>query len=105
MAKVGPVPAIAAHEYLLRINHAGGPPGAKTPIHMHPGSESFHVLSGRLSQRTPHGVMSVETGEGMPGHSPGLLMELSSNGTKALSVLVMFVVDSTMPFSTPGTLE
>lgn len=105
VAKVGPVPAINSHEYLLRINHAGGPPGARTPVHMHPGSETFYVLSGRLSQRTPHGVMSVEAGEAMPGHSPGLPMEVSSSGTEALSVLVMFVVDATVPFSTPGTLE
>ena len=105
VANVGPVPAITAHEYLLRINHAGGPPGAKTPIHMHPGSESFYVLSGRLSQRTPDGVMSIETGDAMPGHSPGLPMELTSSGTGALSVLVMFVVDAAMPFSTPATLE
>ena len=53
VAEIGPVPVIAAPEYLLRINHASGPPGAKTPVHSHPGSEAFYVLSGRLGQRTP----------------------------------------------------
>ena len=31
VAEIGPVPAISAPEYLLRINHAGGPPQSKTP--------------------------------------------------------------------------
>jgi hypothetical protein len=54
--EIGPVPAIKAPEYLLRINHASGPPGAKTSVHTHPGSEAFYVLKGKLGQRTPHGV-------------------------------------------------
>src|ERR1700730_5793300 len=37
IAEIGPVPPITAPEYLLRINNTGGPPGAKTPIHMHAG--------------------------------------------------------------------
>ena len=36
--------------YLLRINHSGGPPGSK-PVHTHPGSEAFYVLSGRRQRR------------------------------------------------------
>ncbi len=56
VAEIGPVPPITAPEYLLRINHASGPPGAKTPVHSHPGSEAFYVLAGRLGQKTPEGV-------------------------------------------------
>ena len=41
------MPPFSAPEYLLRINSAEGPPGAKTPVHFHPGSESFYVLDGR----------------------------------------------------------
>jgi hypothetical protein len=33
MAEIGPVPAITAPEYLLRVVRSGGPPGAKTPVH------------------------------------------------------------------------
>lgn len=60
VAEIGPVPVIEAPEYLLRINHAGGPPGAKTPVHSHPGSEAFYVLKGRLGMKTPNGVMHAE---------------------------------------------
>ncbi len=42
---IGPVPAISAPEYLLRINNAGGPPGAKTPVHDHPGSRKRSTCS------------------------------------------------------------
>jgi hypothetical protein len=104
VAEVGPVPPISAPEYLLRINATGGPPGVKTPVHMHPGSETFYVLTGELSQKTPHGVSHVAAGQSMPGHGPGMPMEVSSSGTSDLNALVMFVMDATKPFSSPATM-
>jgi hypothetical protein len=105
VAEIGPVPPISAPEYLLRINHAGGPPGAKTPVHTHPGSEAFYVLAGRLGQRTPHGVGYAEAGQSMNGHGADMAMEVFSAGTSDLDQLVMFVVDATRPFSSPAKLE
>jgi len=104
VAEIGPVPPFSAPEYLLRINSAGGAPGVKTRVHTHPGSESFYVLSGELSQKTPHGIGHVAAGQAMPGHEPGTPMEVSSSGTSDLKVLVMFVADATKPFSSPATL-
>jgi hypothetical protein len=104
VAEVGPVPPFSAPEYLLRINSAGGPPGAKTPVHFHPGSESFYVLTGELSQRTPQGMGQVDAGQVMPGHEPGMPMQVSSSGTRDLTALVMFVADATKPFSSPTTM-
>jgi hypothetical protein len=103
--EIGPVPRITAHEYLLRINHAGGPPGAKTKIHSHRGSESFYVLAGQLGQRTPHGVAHADAGHAMVGHGPGTAMEVFSSGTTDLDQLVMFFVDATKPFSSPAKLK
>jgi quercetin dioxygenase-like cupin family protein len=71
VAEVGPVPVFAAPEYLLRINHAGGPPNSKTPVHSHPGSESFYVLAGQVSQTTPHGVNRTDAGQSMVGLGAG----------------------------------
>ena len=51
VAEIGPVPSITAPEYLLRVVRSGGPPGAETPVHTHPGSETFYVLSGELTKR------------------------------------------------------
>jgi hypothetical protein len=104
IAEIGPVPPIDAPEYSLRINNSGGPPGAKTPVHTHPGSETFYVLTGQLSQKSPHGVSHVDAGQSMPGHGPGMPMEVSSSGTSDLNALVMFVMDATKPFSSPAAM-
>jgi hypothetical protein len=105
VAEIGPVPVFAAPEYLLRINHAGGPPGSKTPVHSHPGSESFYVLAGQVGQRTPHGVIRTEAGQSMVGHGPDIPMEVFSSGTTDLDQLVMFLLDATRPASVPAKLE
>jgi hypothetical protein len=105
VAEIGPVPAITASEFLLRINRAGGPPGAKTPVHTHPGSEAFYVLAGRLGQRTLHGVSHADAGQTMNGHGADTPMEVFSAGVTDLDQIVLFVVDATRPFSSPAKLE
>lgn len=105
VTEIGPVPPLTAPEYLLRINRAGGPPGAKTSVHTHPGAEAFYVLEGRMSQRTPHGVVHLDAGQSAPGHGADVPMEVSSTGTTDLNQLVMFVVDATRPFSSPARFE
>jgi len=105
VVEIGPVPPITAPEYLLRINNAGGPPGARTPVHTHPGSEAFYVLAGQLGQKTPHGVRHIDIGQSMPGHGPDTPMEVFSSGTSDLNALVMFVVDAAKPFSSPAKFE
>ena len=99
------MPALSAPEYLLRVNLAGGPPGSKTPIHTHPGSESFYVLTGRLGQRTPQGEALVEAGQTMSGKGADVAMEVFSAGTTDLQALVMFVVDATRPFSSHASIK
>lgn len=105
VAEIGPVPPITAPEYLLRINFGSGPPGAETPVHTHPGSEAFYVVTGRLGQRTPHGVAYVEAGHTMNGHTAELPMQVFNGGTTDLVALIMFVVDATKPFSVPAKFE
>ena len=105
VAEIGPVPRITAPEYLLRINYGSGPPGATTPQHSHPGSESFYVISGQLGQRTPQGVSHVDAGHTMNGHTAGMPMEVFNSGTTDLSAIIMFVVDATKPFSSPAPLH
>lgn len=102
VAEVGPVPVVTASEYLLRVNHGYGPPGAKTPVHSHPGSEAFYVVAGRLGQKTAHGVAHVEAGKTMNGHEADMTMQVFNSGTTDLTALIMFVVDASRPFSTPA---
>ena len=103
VAEVGPIPSITAPEYLLRITHSGGPPGAKTPVHSHPGAEAFYVLTGRMGQKTPLGVAYTEAGQSMNGHGADMPMEVYSAGATDLDQLVMFVVDASKPFAVPAS--
>jgi quercetin dioxygenase-like cupin family protein len=95
-------PRVIAPQYLLRINAASGTPGSTTPVHTHPGSETFFVLTGAQSVRTPHGLMVVKAGEAQPGHGAGVPMQVSASGSTDLHALVMFVLDATKPFSSPA---
>ena len=70
----------------------------------HPGSEAFYVLTGRLGQKTPHGVSHAEAGTTMNGHGADMAMEVFSSGTSDLNALVMFVVDASRPFWSPATM-
>ena len=104
VAEVGPVPSVSAPEYLLRVNYGSGPPGAKTPVHSHPGSEAFYVVTGKLGQKTPDGISYAEAGHTMDGHMAGMSMQVFNAGTTDLTALIMFVVDATKPFSVPATM-
>ena len=105
VAEIGPLPPISAPEYLLRANEGSGPPDAKTPVHLHPGSESFYVIAGRLGQRTPDGVSYVEAGHTMSGHHAGMPMQVFNGGKTELTAIILFVVDATQPFSVPAKFE
>jgi hypothetical protein len=105
VAEIGPVPSLSAPEYLLRINYGSGPPGAKTPVHFHHGSEAFYVIAGKLAQRTPQGTSTVEAGQTMNGHMAETTMQVSNAGTTDLTTLIMFVVDATKPFSVPSKFD
>ena len=104
VAVVGPIPRISAKTYLLRINDASGPPGSVTPIHSHPGTKTFFVLSGEQSIRSATKVMKVTEGHSEPGQGAENAMEVSSSGSTDLHALVMFVVDADKPFSSPASL-
>ena len=105
LAEVGPLPRISASEYLLRLNYGSGPPGSKTPVHSHPGSESFFVIHGRLGQKTPEGTAYVDAGQTMNGHVAQTTMEVFNAGTTELQALIMFVVDASKPFSVPAKFD
>jgi mannose-6-phosphate isomerase-like protein (cupin superfamily) len=104
VTEVGPVPPITAPEYLLRLNRASGPPGAKTAMHSHPGSEMFYVLAGQVSVTTPSGVSRADAGQSMSGHDADTPMQVASTGTTDLDQFVLFVVDATRPFSSPAKM-
>lgn len=105
LAEVGPVPRIRASEYLLRLNYGSGPPESKTPVHSHPGSEAFYVISGRLGQKTAEGVAYVDAGHTMNGHPPNTAMGVFNGGKTDVRALIMFLVDAGKPFSVPARFD
>lgn len=104
VASIGPVPRIDSDGFLLRINNAVAPVGAKTSIHTHPGPEAFLILTGQLTQHTPYGMHVLNAGGTMPG-VPDQAMEIHSTGNEELRELIMFVVDPSRPFSDAATLN
>lgn len=98
VASIGPVPRIDSDGFLLRVNNAVAPVGAKTSIHSHPGPEAFLILSGQLTQHTPYSMHVLNAGATMPG-VPDQTMEIHSTGDEELRELIMFVVDPSRPFS------
>jgi quercetin dioxygenase-like cupin family protein len=102
VAEVGPLPAVVATHYLLRVNEASGPAGSITRVHTHPGSEAFYVLAGETTSETPDGKMRVGAGHGQTGHPADTPMRVSSSGSSDLISLVMFVVDADRPFASPA---
>lgn len=104
VAAIGPIPRISATEYLLRVNEAGGPPGSASSAHTHPGSEAFYVLTGQVSQKSPHGVAHVAAGQSLVGHGGDTPMVVSNSGSGDLRQFALFVVDANKPFSSPAQL-
>jgi quercetin dioxygenase-like cupin family protein len=105
VATVGPLDRFEASEYLMRINVTAAPPGSKTSVHSHPGSEAIHVLPGEVTIRWPDRTDVIEAGESRAGQAPHTAMEATSTGDELLVQLVMFVVDANEPFSTPAVLD
>ena len=105
VATFGPIQRFDAPSYLLRINVTDAPPGAKTSVHSHPGSEAIYILSGEATIRWPDRTDVAGVGESLTGSPPHTPMEATSSGDDKLVEMVMFVVDATQPFSTPAKLE
>ena len=104
VAEIGPLPAVRATEYLLRVNEPSGPRGSETPVHTHPGSEAFYVVAGELSVRSAGGTVRIGAGGTSTGPGGGTPLQVSSTGAADLRGLVLFVVDAAQPFSSPATL-
>ena len=96
IAEIGPVAAPSAKAFLLRVSHAGGPPGSGTGAHIRAGSEASYVLRGHLLQRTPRGMIVVGGGDTLNG-APGETTQTMSSGAADLEQIMLSVVDADRP--------
>ena len=102
VAEVGPLPPPSASEYELRLVELTGPPGSETPVHTHPGAESYYVVAGELGLRTPSGVLTGRAGQGVAGPPGGTPVQSFNAGSSDLRALAMFVVDAAQPITSPA---
>lgn len=103
LAEIGPLAPPAAPQYLLRIAELSGPPGSKSPIHSHPGAESYFVIGGQLEVRSASGVTILGPGQHFIGVENGTAVQVSSVGREGLLALVLFAVDAEKPLTSPAT--
>lgn len=80
-------------------------PGLKSAIHTHPGPEVFFVLSGKVGQKTPHGVTYAQAGMTTVGHGSDTPMEAFNVGSIDFEEMVIFLVDANRKFSSPTNLD
>ncbi|MEO8244443.1 MAG: cupin domain-containing protein [bacterium] len=102
---IGPISRFEAPSYLLRINVSDAPPGTKTSVHSHPGSEAMYVMSGEATVNWPGKTVVIKTGEASPGQPPHTPMLAASTGDGTLKELIMFVVDPSQDFARPEEMN
>ena len=105
ITSIGPIERFDASSYMLRINVSDAPPGTKTSIHSHPGSEAIYVLSGEVTVRWPSKTSVIKAGEGNPGQPPHTPMLATSTGDGTLKELIMFLVDPSQDFAKPEAMN
>lgn len=105
MTSIGPIDRFEAPSYMLRINVSDAPPGTKTSVHSHPGSEAMYVLSGEATVNWPGKTSVIKAGEGSPGQPPHTAMLAASTGNGTLKELIMFLVDPSQDFARPEKIN
>lgn len=75
-------------------------PGGGPPLHAHPGSETFYVLSGEfaVTQRDERGVSTFRTGPGTVVNAPGGALHRFENVSPTRSTMLMVVAAETVDF-------
>ena len=75
VAEVGPIPRSLHRGISFGSMREAVPPGSISPVHMHPGSETFYVLAGETSSHTPDGVKRIAAGQAETGHGADTPMQ------------------------------
>jgi quercetin dioxygenase-like cupin family protein len=104
VARIGPLPVLAAKRYTARFMEAVFPPGQglQTAVHRHSGPEAWYVVSGAQCLRTPDATTVLRKGEsGFVAAGPPMM--LTSLGPDTRRALVLVLHDSEQPWMTVTT--
>ena len=102
VARVGPLPLVAADSFAAVYMEGVFEPGMRTVVHRHPGVEAWFTLDGAMCLETPDGKLEQRAGDPgvlVPG---GVPMVLTGTGTGPRRSVVLILQDATQPRSTPA---
>lgn len=85
---IGPMLAPAGDTVSIRFLVSNFPPGMRTRVHSHPGSEAFYVVDGEQCVETPAEHHRIEAGDSYIVQG-GLHMQAAAKGRKSLVALVL----------------
>jgi quercetin dioxygenase-like cupin family protein len=103
VARVGPLPLVAADSLAAVYMEAVFIPGMKSVVHRHAGAEALYTLEGSMCVETPDGKITQEAGDPGVVVKIGVPMELTGTGNGPRRSLVLVLQDATKPRSTPAS--
>lgn len=104
VADIGPLPAVQAAEYRLRVQQRVSQPGCEGDSHSHPGAEAWYMLAGEQTVITPAGEQRITAGQSLVGPPTGTPMQLAYRGTGESDALTFLLLDAAQPNSSPAPL-
>ena len=102
MARIGPLPLVAADSLAAVYMEGVFQPGMSSVVHRHAGVEAWFTLEGSMCLETPAGKLvqaARDSGVLVPA---GVPMRLTGTGTGPRRSLVLILQDATQPRSTPA---
>lgn len=90
VARVGPLLLTRGRRYAAHYLESVVPPGARTPVHRHPGPEAWYILEGAQCLMTPDGARVARAGESLvvPEGPPMLLASVGSSVRRTFTLVV-----------------
>ena len=102
VARIGPLPLVAADSLAAVYMEGVFQPGMSSVVHRHPGAEAWYTLEGSMCVETPNGALNQRAGQPGVVVRDGLPMRLTGIGTGPRRSLVLILQDATKPRSTPA---
>ncbi|MES2272374.1 MAG: cupin domain-containing protein [Pseudomonadota bacterium] len=87
-AIIGPMDVPSGNTVSVRFLTSTFPPGMRTRIHSHPGSEAFYVIEGEQCVETPTGRHRITAGHSYIVQS-GIHVQAAARGRKSLVALIL----------------
>jgi quercetin dioxygenase-like cupin family protein len=97
VAVVGPMIVPPGNVATVRFLTSDFPPGMRTRVHSHPGSEAFYVIAGEQCVETPRVHRRIKPGQSYIV-AGGLHMQAAAKGRKSLVALIL---KPDLPWSEP----